>query len=60
VNRLQQAGRHWDTVIDVTGYLPRTVRLSAEILKSNVGRYVYTSSISVYSNFSHHGAVRYS
>ena len=60
VNKLQQAGRHWDTVIDVAGYLPRIVRLSAEILKSNVGRYVYISSIWVYSNFSHHGAVRYS
>jgi 2'-hydroxyisoflavone reductase len=51
VNKLQQAGRHWDTVIDVAGYLPRIVRLSAEILKSNVGRYIYISSISVYSNF---------
>jgi 2'-hydroxyisoflavone reductase len=52
VNKLQQADRHWDTVIDVAGYLPRIVRLSAEVLKSNVGRYVYISSISVYSNFS--------
>jgi 2'-hydroxyisoflavone reductase len=51
VNKLQQAGRHWDTVIDVAGYLPRIVRLSADILKSNVGRYIYISSISVYSNF---------
>ena len=52
VSKLQQADRHWDTVIDVAGYLPRIVRLSAEVLKSNVGRYVYISSISVYSNFS--------
>jgi 2'-hydroxyisoflavone reductase len=52
VSKLQQVGRHWDTVIDVAGYLPRIVRLSAEVLKSNVGRYVYISSISVYSNFS--------
>jgi 2'-hydroxyisoflavone reductase len=52
VKKLQQAGRHWDTVIDVAAYLPRTVRISAEVLKSNVGRYVYISSISVYSNFS--------
>jgi 2'-hydroxyisoflavone reductase len=52
VSKLQQADRHWDTVIDVAGYLPRIVRLSADVLKSNVGRYVYISSISVYSNFS--------
>ena len=52
VSKFQQAGRHWDTVIDVAGYLPRIVRLSAEVLKSNVGPYVYISSISVYSNFS--------
>ena len=35
VKRLQQADRHWDTGIDVAGYLPRIVRLSAEVLKSN-------------------------
>lgn len=44
-------GRNWDTVIDVAGYLPRIVRLSAEALKGSVGRYVYISSISVYSEF---------
>jgi 2'-hydroxyisoflavone reductase len=38
-------------VIDVAGYVPRIVRLSAEVLKENVGRYIYISSISVYSNF---------
>jgi 2'-hydroxyisoflavone reductase len=51
VEKLQQAGLNWDTVLDVPGYLPRVVRLSAEVLKENVGRYVYISSISVYSNF---------
>jgi 2'-hydroxyisoflavone reductase len=51
VEKLQQAGRNWDTVIDVAGYLPRIVRLSAEALKKNARRYVYISSISVYSNF---------
>jgi len=44
-------GRIWDTVVDVVGYLPRLVRLSAEVLKENVSRYVYVSSISVYENF---------
>jgi 2'-hydroxyisoflavone reductase len=51
VEKLQQAGMNWDMVIDVAGYLPRVVRLSAEVLKENVGCYVYISSISVYSNF---------
>src|SRR5215212_9342943 len=43
--------RIWDTVIDVAGYLPRVVRLSAEVLEANVSRYVFISSISVYENF---------
>ena len=49
VNKL--GGRLWDAVIDVAGYLPRIVRLSAEMLKGSVGRYVFISSISVYDNF---------
>jgi hypothetical protein len=48
VEELQQAGRNWDSVIDVAGCLPRIVRLSVELLKENVGRYVFISSISVY------------
>ena len=43
--------RLWDTVIDVAGYLPRIVRLSAEALKDQVSRYVYISTISVYADF---------
>ena len=43
--------RIWDAVIDVAGYLPRIVRLSAEVLKESVARYVFISSISVYENF---------
>ena len=42
------AGRDWDAVIDVAGYLPRIVRLSATGLERAVGRYVFISSISVY------------
>lgn len=49
VNKLE--GRVWDAVIDVAGYLPRIVRLSAEVLKENISRYVFISSISVYENF---------
>ena len=48
VNRLKD--RIWDVVIDVAGYLPRIVRLSAEVLEPNVRRYVFISSISVYEN----------
>lgn len=44
-------GRIWDTVIDVAGYLPRIVRLSAEVLEPSVSRYVFISSLSVYADF---------
>jgi 2'-hydroxyisoflavone reductase len=49
INKLN--GRIWDAVIDVAGYLPRIVRLSAEVLKENVARYVFISTISVYRDF---------
>jgi len=49
VNKLN--GRIWDAVIDVAGYLPRIVRLSANVLKESVARYVFISSVSVYDNF---------
>jgi 2'-hydroxyisoflavone reductase len=51
VNKLGEAGRIWDAVIDVAGYVPRIVHLSAEALKENVGRYVFISSVSVYADF---------
>lgn len=41
-------GRTWDVVFDPSGYLPRVVQQSAELLKDAVGRYVFISSISVY------------
>jgi 2'-hydroxyisoflavone reductase len=41
-------GRKWDVVFDPSGYVPRVVRQSAELLKDAVGRYVFVSSISVY------------
>src|SRR5512145_2003154 len=46
------AGREWDAVVDVAGYLPRIVRLSATGLERSVGRYVFISSISVYPDSS--------
>jgi 2'-hydroxyisoflavone reductase len=51
VEKLAEAGRIWDAVIDTSGYVPRIVRLSAEVLAANVGRYIFISSISVYDNF---------
>ena len=43
-------GRKWDAVIDDSGYLPRHVRLSAELLAPNVQRYLFVSTISVYAS----------
>lgn len=44
------SGREWDAAIDVAGYVPRIVRLSAEKLKNSVKRYIFISSISVYAD----------
>jgi 2'-hydroxyisoflavone reductase len=44
--------RDWDVVIDNSGYVPRHVKLSAELLAPRVKQYVFVSSISVYPNFS--------
>ena len=43
------AGRSWDAVVDPSGYVPRVVRASAELLSAAVGHYVFVSSISVYA-----------
>jgi len=40
--------RRWDVVVDNSGYVPRHVRDSAELLKGRCSRYVYTSTIAVY------------
>ena len=44
--------RTWDGVVDTSGYVPRVMRQSAELLRNAVHRYVFVSSISVYSDFS--------
>ncbi len=46
------AGREWDAVIDTSGYVPRIVRGSAELLAGAAGRCCFVSSISVYADFS--------
>ena len=43
-------GRTWDAVIDTSGYVPRVVRASAELLAPSVRQYVFVSSISVYAD----------
>ena len=50
IDRLK--GREWDAVIDNSGYVPRHVKLTAELLAPSVRQYVFTSSISVYPDFS--------
>lgn len=44
--------REWDVVIDNSGYVPRHVRLSTELLAPSIKHYVFVSSISVYPDFS--------
>lgn len=43
-------GRSWDAVVDTSGYFPRIVKASAEMLASKVGLYVFISTISVYQD----------
>lgn len=44
-------GGRWDAVIDDSGYIPRHVRLSAQLLAPHVHRYLFISSISAYDSF---------
>src|SRR5882672_5581951 len=46
----QLEAKKWDAVIDTSGYFPRMVKASAELLAPNVKQYVFISSISVYKN----------
>lgn len=38
----------WDAVVDTSGYVPRVVRESAELLRDRVGFYAFISTLSVY------------
>jgi 2'-hydroxyisoflavone reductase len=42
----------WDVCIDNSGYIPRTVKASTELLKDRVKQYIFISSISVFADFS--------
>ncbi|HEY4646622.1 MAG TPA: SDR family oxidoreductase [Steroidobacteraceae bacterium] len=44
-------GRQWDAVLDTSAFVPRIVRLSAELLAPSISQYVFVSSISVYASF---------
>jgi len=44
-------GRRWDAVVDNTGYIPKFVRMSADLLAPNTGYCLYISSISAYAGF---------
>lgn len=43
-------GRHWDVVIDTSGYVPRHVAASARLLAKQVKQYIFISTISVYKD----------
>jgi 2'-hydroxyisoflavone reductase len=45
------AGQRWDAVIDTSGYVPRVVGASAQLLAKQLGFYVFVSSISVYKDW---------
>ncbi|HEY2799941.1 MAG TPA: NAD-dependent epimerase/dehydratase family protein [Chthoniobacterales bacterium] len=48
-------GRKWDVVIDNPTMLPKWVRDAAAILKGNVDRYIFISTISVYGEIGQPG-----
>lgn len=44
-------GRHWDAVVDPSGYVPRLVRLAVDGLAGSVDLYAFVSTISVYADY---------
>ena len=48
-------GRRWDAVIDTSGYVPRIVRASAQLLADLTEQYTFISSISIYRDFANAG-----
>ena len=53
-------GRQWDAVIDTSGFVPRIVKDSTELLKDACNLYVFVSTISVYKDFKNEGIARQS
>ena len=50
------AGRRWDAVVDLCGYVPRVVGASAGVLREAAGHFTFVSSISAYAMPFTHGA----
>jgi 2'-hydroxyisoflavone reductase len=48
-------GREWDAVVDPSGYVPRVVQQSVDLLAEAVGQYVFVSSISAYRDLAREG-----
>ena len=46
----QLVGKEWDVVIDNSGYFPRHVKASAELLAKSAKQYIFISSISAYED----------
>jgi 2'-hydroxyisoflavone reductase len=44
-------GRKWGAVVDDTGFIPKYVKMSAELLAPNAAYCLFISSISVYASF---------
>jgi len=44
-----KAGKTWDVVIDNSGFYPRLVKASAELLAPAIRQYIFVSSISAYA-----------
>lgn len=49
-------GRTWDAVVDTSAYVPRIIKMSAELLAPSVRHYVNISTISVYAKHDRIGA----
>lgn len=43
--------RTWDAIIDTSGYLPRIMTTSSEMLKNATEHYIFISTVGVYANF---------
>jgi 2'-hydroxyisoflavone reductase len=48
-------GRSWDAVVDTSGYVPRVVAASAQLLADAVAHYTFISTGSVYADYSRPG-----
>jgi 2'-hydroxyisoflavone reductase len=45
------SGRSWDVAIDTSGYVPRVVRASVQLLAESIEHYTFVSSISVHAGW---------